>query len=201
MIADTGTGMLPEVLARVFEPFFTTKDIGKGSGLGLAQAHGFAKASRGAVRVQSDPRSGTTVSLYLPRTDKLPSGGITAKEVAMQASASNSQGVLMLVEDDDDVAALAQPDQVLATAEVADAADAAGMAVTDLGPTTLRGTPQPVDLYAITACTAVPDRVLDPVCHMAVDRSRAAATRIHRGAEHLFCSLECAAAFDLLEQP
>ena len=105
-IADTGNGMLPEVLARVFEPFFTTKDIGKGSGLGLAQAHGFAKASRGAVRIQSDPRSGTTVSLYLPRTDKLPSGGMAAKEVAMQASASNSQGVLMLVEDDDDVAAL-----------------------------------------------------------------------------------------------
>ncbi|HYM85904.1 MAG TPA: PAS domain-containing protein, partial [Pseudoxanthomonas sp.] len=71
-VIDSGTGMLPEVLARVFEPFFTTKEIGKGSGLGLAQAHGFAKASRGALRIESEPRSGTTVLLYLPRTDLLP---------------------------------------------------------------------------------------------------------------------------------
>jgi len=96
------------------------------------------------------------------------------------------------------IAALAQPDQVLVTAEVADAADHAGMAVTALGPTKVRGTPEPMDLYTITACPTVPDRAVDPVCHMAVDRSRAAATRTRDGTEHLFCSTQCAATFDLL---
>ena len=106
-IADTGTGMMPEVLARVFEPFFTTKEIGKGSGLGLAQAHGFAKASRGTVRIESEPRRGTTVFLYLPRTDKTPAD----VEEKMEAETPGRpqiemHGSLLLVEDDDEVAAL-----------------------------------------------------------------------------------------------
>jgi CheY-like chemotaxis protein len=106
-IADTGVGMLPEVLARVFEPFYTTKEIGKGSGLGLAQAHGFAKASRGAVRIESEPRRGTTVFLYLPRTDKSPVGEVQEVEAeAPERVESRAQGSLLLVEDDDDVAEL-----------------------------------------------------------------------------------------------
>ncbi|MET0815805.1 MAG: PAS domain-containing protein, partial [Pseudoxanthomonas sp.] len=106
-IADTGTGMMPEVLARVFEPFFTTKEIGKGSGLGLAQAHGFAKASRGTVRIESEPRHGTTVFLYLPRTDKAPAGDAEEREAEIPGRAHiRAQGPLLLVEDDDDVAAL-----------------------------------------------------------------------------------------------
>ncbi|WP_354288778.1 ATP-binding protein [Sphingomonas sp. UYEF23] len=52
-VADTGVGMPPEVQAKVFEPFFTTKDVGKGSGLGMAQVYGFAKQSEGGVRVCS----------------------------------------------------------------------------------------------------------------------------------------------------
>ena len=104
-MADSGTGMLPEVLARVFEPFFTTKEIGKGSGLGLAQAHGFARASRGALRIESEPRMGTTVFLYLPRTDKRPADTVT-QALSMPTSAPPSRGTLMLVEDDDEVAAL-----------------------------------------------------------------------------------------------
>ena len=104
-LADTGTGMVPEVLARVFEPFFTTKEIGKGSGLGLAQAHGFAKASGGALRIESVPRDGTTVFLYLPRSGRLPAGQV-AEDNQPSAGASAAQGSLLLVEDDDDVAAL-----------------------------------------------------------------------------------------------
>ena len=50
-IADTGSGMPPEVLARVFEPFFTTKDVGKGSGLGLPQVYGFAQQSGGRLTI------------------------------------------------------------------------------------------------------------------------------------------------------
>ena len=113
-IADTGTGMIPEVLARVFEPFFTTKEIGKGSGLGLAQAHGFAKASRGAARIDSEPRKGTTVFLYLPRTDKPPLGDEEEKETETPArNQIQAQGSLLLVEDDDEVAALTS--EMLAT--------------------------------------------------------------------------------------
>ncbi|MBN6956262.1 hybrid sensor histidine kinase/response regulator [Pseudomonas fulva] len=65
-IRDTGCGMSEEVLAKVFEPFFTTKDIGKGSGLGLAQVFGFAKQSGGGVRIDTAPGNGTEVAVYLP---------------------------------------------------------------------------------------------------------------------------------------
>lgn len=66
-VADSGTGMTPEVLAKAFDPFFTTKPIGEGSGLGLSMIYGFAQQSGGRVRIASQPGAGTTVSLYLPR--------------------------------------------------------------------------------------------------------------------------------------
>ncbi|CAO4153146.1 histidine kinase [Methylorubrum thiocyanatum] len=66
-VSDTGTGMPPEVIARVFEPFFTTKPLGQGTGLGLSMIYGFAKQSGGQVRIHSKEGEGTTVSIYLPR--------------------------------------------------------------------------------------------------------------------------------------
>ncbi len=65
-VADTGTGMSPEVLAHAIDPFFTTKGPGA-SGLGLSQAYGMARQSRGTLLIGSDPGVGTTVSLLLPR--------------------------------------------------------------------------------------------------------------------------------------
>lgn len=67
-IADSGAGMAQEVLARAFEPFFTTKEVGKGSGLGLAQVYGFLAQSNGAVSIDSEPGKGTTVALTFPRS-------------------------------------------------------------------------------------------------------------------------------------
>ncbi|NWM49801.1 hypothetical protein GY641_25875, partial [Escherichia coli] len=51
-VADSGTGMTPEVAARAFDPFFTTKGVGKGTGLGLSQVFGFVRQSGGAVRIE-----------------------------------------------------------------------------------------------------------------------------------------------------
>ncbi len=104
-IADSGVGMSPDILGHAFEPFFTTKEVGSGSGLGLAQAHGFAKASGGAVRIASTPGRGTLVSLFLPRTLKTPAYTPALMPHASTDLADDAAQVLV-VEDDDEVAAL-----------------------------------------------------------------------------------------------
>ncbi|MEQ8397594.1 PAS domain S-box protein [Thalassobaculum sp.] len=66
-VNDNGTGMEQAVLERAFEPFFTTKPTDRGTGMGLSMVYGFAKRSRGDVRIYSEPGHGTTVRLLLPR--------------------------------------------------------------------------------------------------------------------------------------
>ncbi|MBL7648133.1 MAG: PAS domain-containing protein [Candidatus Hydrogenedentes bacterium] len=65
-VADTGNGMAPEVLERVLEPFYTTKEPGKGTGLGLSMVDGFARQSKGCIRLNSAPGRGTTVTILVP---------------------------------------------------------------------------------------------------------------------------------------
>jgi len=105
-VIDTGTGMSPEILSRVFEPFFTTKDIGKGSGLGLAQVHGFATQSRGTVRIRSTLGQGTSIELYLPRSSRTPVKTHPLVDLKVGRQKATDHGRILLVEDDDEVAAL-----------------------------------------------------------------------------------------------
>jgi signal transduction histidine kinase/CheY-like chemotaxis protein len=102
-VSDTGTGMTPAVLAKAFEPFFTTKEQGKGTGLGLSQLYGFAKQSGGTARIDSQEGSGTTVTVYLPRTQ---AAAETAAPAVLEARPRERLPVL-LVDDDDAVRTVA----------------------------------------------------------------------------------------------
>ena len=104
VISDPGVGMSPELTARVFEPFFTTKDIGKGSGLGLAQVYGFAQQSGGSVEIDSAVGVGTSIILCLPRAARGPATADDADDAPMVATGDGRS--ILVVEDDDEVAAL-----------------------------------------------------------------------------------------------
>ena len=97
-VADTGTGMTPEVAAHAFEPFFTTKDVGKGTGLGLSQVYGFVKQAHGTVSIDTAPGLGTRVHIYLARTDESPADA--ADQIATGEARRGTETILV-VEDND----------------------------------------------------------------------------------------------------
>ena len=103
-VTDTGAGIAPENITKVFEPFFTTKDVGKGTGLGLSQVYGFAQQTGGTATIDSKLGEGTTVTLYLPRAK----AEAAAEAPSDRQPLAHATGSVLLVEDDDDVAAVAK---------------------------------------------------------------------------------------------
>jgi PAS domain S-box-containing protein len=99
-VADTGSGIPPDIIGRVFEPFFTTKAVGKGSGLGLSMIYGFAKQSDGHVEIESEVDRGTTVRLYLPRSTRAPERAPAVRRSEPSAAAGE---LILVVEDNDTV--------------------------------------------------------------------------------------------------
>jgi len=106
-VADTGTGMAPDVLARAFEPFFTTKHVGQGTGLGLPHVLGVAQQLGGGVKVQSAPGKGTAVSVFLPHATTLPAPARRASLRPPRPRALENVRVL-LVDDDFEVREIAR---------------------------------------------------------------------------------------------
>ena len=96
-VADTGTGMTPDVLEHCFEPFFTTKEQGKGTGLGLATVYGLVDQHGGHIQIDTGP-DGTDVRVFLPAVDE---GVARRVEAAPQAGpVPRGSGHVLLVEDD-----------------------------------------------------------------------------------------------------
>ena len=98
-VSDTGEGMSEEVMARAFEPFYTTKGLGKGAGMGLPQAYGFARQNGGTVTLESRRGQGTTAVLYLPRARE----PFTEEPAAELPARAAGRGRVLLVEDDEEV--------------------------------------------------------------------------------------------------
>lgn len=99
-VTDTGSGMSPETIERAFEPFFTTKPVGKGTGLGLSQIFGFAHQSGGEVGIESELGRGSTVSIYLPRTEVAATIRLHPMVQRGEVEATIPGARILLVEDD-----------------------------------------------------------------------------------------------------
>lgn len=99
-IADTGVGMRSDVADRAFEPFFTTKETGKGSGLGLSMVYGFARQSGGTAMLDSQVGAGTSIKLYIPRSEET-ERGVQHSGLAPRSAPQNL--AILVVEDQEGV--------------------------------------------------------------------------------------------------
>jgi hypothetical protein len=96
-VTDSGTGIAPEIRARVFEPFFSTKEVGKGTGLGLSTVYGIVKQSGGHIEVESELHQGTQFKVYLPATNAAPN---ISAPVATAPPPAGGHETILLAEDE-----------------------------------------------------------------------------------------------------
>ena len=106
-IADTGSGIPPEVQTHIFDPFFTTKAIGKGTGLGLSIVHGIVTQSGGYIEVASAPERGTSFTLYFPTADPAVMAHPPSADMA-DATACGGGETVLVVEDNEGLRRLAE---------------------------------------------------------------------------------------------
>jgi len=115
-VADTGTGIAPDIVDKIFEPFFSTKEVGKGTGLGLSTVYGIVKQTGGFVYVDSEADKGTAFHIFLPRhrpelevqPETVVANG-AAKEQPAEAKPRadlTGQGTILLVEDEEGLRSL-----------------------------------------------------------------------------------------------
>ncbi|SKB74328.1 histidine kinase famiy protein [Luteibacter sp. 22Crub2.1] len=107
-VIDNGSGMAPDVAARVMDPFFTTKPEGKGTGLGLSMVYGFAKQSGGAVAVSSEEGRGTTLTMYFPVATETDGRGPQPVRRIDRAADREGHERVVVVDDREDLAELAR---------------------------------------------------------------------------------------------
>jgi two-component system cell cycle sensor histidine kinase/response regulator CckA len=110
-VADSGTGIAPEIIDKIFEPFFTTKEVGKGTGLGLSTVYGIVKQMGGFIYLESGLGRGTTFRIFLPRhapgAAAVPDEVIAAPALVPDAAPAKpaadltGRGTILLVEDEE----------------------------------------------------------------------------------------------------
>ena len=133
-VSDTGTGMSAEVREHAFDPFFTTKQPGKGTGLGLSTIYGFIRQSNGGLAIDSKEGQGTTIFLYLPRTDAIEADVVPP--VTPEVPPSGVKDKVLVVDDDREVLAVAVALLQDLGYDVADAGDGpTGLALLKSDPT------------------------------------------------------------------
>jgi two-component system, cell cycle sensor histidine kinase and response regulator CckA len=111
-VADTGSGIAPDIVDKIFEPFFSTKEVGKGTGLGLSTVYGIVKQTGGFVYVDSETGKGTSFHIFLPRYrpelevhPEVVAANGAAKEAKPRADLTG-QGTILLVEDEEGLRSL-----------------------------------------------------------------------------------------------
>ena len=106
-VADTGSGIRPEIVERIFDPFFTTKEVGVGSGLGLSLVHGIVMGLGGAIDVATTVGKGSVFTVYLPRAGDVATNVGEPKRRAQPATRRGERQRVLVVDDEESLVRLA----------------------------------------------------------------------------------------------